>query len=153
MVLCEDRITPSFLPKTFLVFLLSSSLVGVLGKPFLSNQKSFPLGSEVLFKGSKLLSKEVGSPQSKEVVDEGIQTFPQPATSSPDPHTRPREPTASPEDPKTKKKRRRRGWKPLTKRRSGWRFWLERTPRRKICRRKTRKHRRGLGVHALKHCS
>ena len=44
MVLYEDRIAPSFLPKTFLVFLLSSSLVGVLGKPFISIHESFPLG-------------------------------------------------------------------------------------------------------------
>ena len=29
--------------------------------------------------------KEVGSPKSKEVVDEGSQTLPQPATSTPDP--------------------------------------------------------------------
>ena len=52
--------------------------------------------------------KEVGSPKSKEVVDEGIQTLPQPSTSSPDARKRPREPTASPEGPKSKKPKEKR---------------------------------------------
>ena len=60
MVLCEDRITPSFLPKTLLVFLLSCSLVGVLGKPFLSNHKSFSPGKGAFLKGPKLLSESSG---------------------------------------------------------------------------------------------
>ena len=47
--------------------------------------------------------KEVGSPKSKKVVDEGSQTLLQPATSTPDPRKRPREPTTSPEYSKSRK--------------------------------------------------
>ena len=96
--------------------------------------------------------KEAGSPKSKEVVDEDSQTLPQPATSTLDPHKRSRDPRASLEDQKTKN-RGRRGRKPLTKRRGGRGFRLGRTPRRRNWRRKTRKHRRGVGVHAQKQCS
>ena len=44
MVLYEDWIAPLFPSQTFLVLPLNSSLVEVLGKPILSDHKSFPLG-------------------------------------------------------------------------------------------------------------
>ena len=44
MVLYEDRIAPSILLQTFLDFPVNFSLVGVLGKPILSNHIMFPLG-------------------------------------------------------------------------------------------------------------
>ena len=47
--------------------------------------------------------KEVGSPKSKEFLDEGSQTLSQPAMSTSDPRKRPREPTFSPVESGSKK--------------------------------------------------